>query len=307
MGVCCTEEKGLTCEERVEDTALPEGMVTQDNHAVCVVKPADRESLRPAIKQQLLGEDKLGDIIVARQSIPRCSSYYGVAVAPPPPATPRCTTFAEAPPTDPSEMTTRLPSLPEDELHCAPEPCKWDPVFLSLMLLHLDKAEDLAYSAAFSSFAADDPDSVPLDSRELREFLLAHSVLTTEELDQALMEAASDDGSLELAGFLDLIRGNAMFKASAESWFRHALLLGAGPSGEDLTQESCLAGLRLFVADEAQRLPQSALDEQQLERICTSAMDRDLEEIPFEEWHSYCRKVARTITLARYSSESAGF
>lgn len=260
------------------------------------------------VKSPVMGEDRFSVTSRNAEAIPRCNSYYGVVVNPPP-ATPRCTSFIEVPvpqATGPSETTTRLPSLPEDEVHCVPEPCKWDPVFLDLMLMHLDKAEELAYGTAFNELAGDDLDDIALDSRELRDFLVGHSVLLGPDLDAALRGAASEGGRLDMAGFLDLLRDNSVERASCQTWFDRALQLGATPD-KDLTSEACLAGLRLFVANEAQRLPESALDEKQLERICTSATKAAGEAITFEEWTTYCKKVARTITLALHASDCNGF
>jgi len=299
LGVCCTEERSSipdVSEARIED---PQEALT------AALKATDQETVRAAPKQLLVGEDKLGGLVISKQSIPRCSSYYGVAVAPPP-ATPRCTTFSEVPQTGPSEVTTRLPSVPEDEMHCAPEPCKWDPVFLSLMLMHLDKAEDLAYGEVWAGLTGDNH-SLTLDCPELHTFLLANSVLTVSDIDQVLRQVADEDGHLDQAAFLELLRDNAMLKATAESWFQRALALDTSSNGKDLTRESCLAGLRLFVAKEAERLPQSALDEKQLERICASAMKEDIAEISLENWCGYCRKAARTISLARHCSDTTSF
>jgi len=170
----------------------------------------------------------------------------------------------------------------------------------------LEKAEELVYGQVFARWDLDGNGRVPVESAVLRDFVLANTVVSPEDLDDLLHAGATlrtklqARRSLNLQDFLHLIRENIIHKSDAVEQFR-------GPSGGrseargGMTHEECRTELRAFTA---RYIGESVLDgfnESQQEHMFSPAEHSPAPEaVSLDAWVAHCRRVARIIRLVHY-------
>lgn len=167
----------------------------------------------------------------------------------------------------------------------------WD-----LICSDLDSAEQIAYGGAFASFGGSDASPLAMDCEPMRNFIVDHTTLTLDDLDPALFQVAPEF-SVTLEGFLQILRENANNDGQSLEQF-----VGMSSNGETLMSEEARSGLLLF----SQRDLQADFSEARWDTIFNSVMRDTAISVDMEQWLVCCKRVARTVRLARYALAPGG-
>jgi len=161
------------------------------------------------------------------------------------------------------------------------------------VLLDLDGMEISAYGNAFSELAGGQSSLQP-DHMALREFLMANSAITINDIDTELLKMATrnESFSIDCDAFLTILRENSISESDALEQF-----LGLSSNGESIAGEDCRSGLLNLTE---QRLG-SNLSTNQAEKVFDAVMADVGLNVTMEEWMLCSRKVARIVRLLRYA------
>jgi len=166
-----------------------------------------------------------------------------------------------------------------------------DGVTFEMVVTDLEKAESLAYGAAFTSFGPAGG-KVPIDSAPLRQFLETNSGCPYEELDTVLLSAASSNPEGEAmhiteSQFIGILRQTALPEAMVLEKFMN---LTAGES-EVVPCEDCRTAL-LFLKDDL-RAQATSVREDRWEAVMDAAMSSAEPTVSMEAFRNFCFKEAR--------------
>mmetsp|Transcript_92247 Transcript_92247/g.145850 ORF Transcript_92247/g.145850 Transcript_92247/m.145850 type:complete len:249 (+) Transcript_92247:71-817(+) len=156
-----------------------------------------------------------------------------------------------------------------------------------VILSDLEAAEAKAYEAAFNSFAGGAP--VPLDNAQCREFLLTNG--SFEDLEIDLLQVATETMTLDISGFLRLLRLRPLSEQDIYGQFS-----AFSADGTSLASEECRTGLMLMCQD---KLAAHFSDEQWDRMLFMVLMDAD-PVISVDQWIEYAKKIARYVRLVQY-------
>jgi len=158
-----------------------------------------------------------------------------------------------------------------------------------LVLSDLNKAEELAYGSAFAGFAPSTAGGLGTDCEKLREFVATNCCVPYEELDMALLKAASGNGDLKisLSDFLTLMRDNAIHEGLVIERFMSL----AGEGSPSVSASDCRTGLYM-IKDELGAAG-SAVGDGRWEAVFDVVMSSAAPTVELESWTTYCKQVAR--------------
>eukprot|EP00929_Paragymnodinium_shiwhaense_P020467 TRINITY_DN13639_c0_g1_i1.p1 TRINITY_DN13639_c0_g1~~TRINITY_DN13639_c0_g1_i1.p1 ORF type:complete len:363 (+),score=81.96 TRINITY_DN13639_c0_g1_i1:150-1238(+) len=173
-----------------------------------------------------------------------------------------------------------------------PCPSPTDEDQVQSLLKDINGFEAAMYGDAFSSFAT--AGFAEPDNRQLRDFLLANSALSMDDLDTELLKvaSASESFSIELAGFLKLMQDHSVADSEALNQF-----VGLTSDGETITSEDCRTGLLRLMESELG----ASIGAQRADVIFDTVMGAAGLTISMEEWFVCCKQTARIVRLLRFA------
>lgn len=155
------------------------------------------------------------------------------------------------------------------------------------ILSNLEAAEAKAYEGAFNSFAGGGP--VPLDNDQCRGFLMANG--SFDDLEMDLLTVATENMTLDLSGFLRILRLRPISDQDIYGQFS-----AFSSDGTSLASEECRTGLTLMCQD---RLA-ATFDDERWDCILTMVMMDAPPSVSIDEWMLYAKSVARYVRLIQY-------
>lgn len=218
--------------------------------------------------------------------------------------------FIPPPPADLDErsplprVASNAPVAPAPRAAAAPEPAQAvrGPapavrVDLEFALADLEGTESSVYNAAFDQLASGARDVEP-DNIQLRAFVLKNTCVAETDLETVLLTiaSASESFSIDCAGFLSLLRENAITDGEAIEQF-----MGLTNDGEHVASEDCRSGLIKVV----EQVLNAKFSEERSEMVLDAVMCDAGLSVSMEEWVKYCKKVARVVRLMRYAGTSS--
>jgi len=161
-------------------------------------------------------------------------------------------------------------------------------ISIDFVLSDLERAEEQVYAEAFQRLSKGR--RVENDDPEIRQFIIAHSSLTINNLDEKLFTIAPDP-PLTGKAFIGVLRDGA---ASEEDSLAEFLRLSA--DGETMPSEECRSGLLLF----GQQHLSISFSEDRWDCVLNTIMiDADVI-VNMESWIRYCKMLARIAGLVKY-------
>eukprot|EP00440_Ansanella_granifera_P041128 gb/GFBE01044596.1/.p1 GENE.gb/GFBE01044596.1/~~gb/GFBE01044596.1/.p1 ORF type:complete len:329 (+),score=82.00 gb/GFBE01044596.1/:1-987(+) len=161
------------------------------------------------------------------------------------------------------------------------------------MLDDLEGAEQAAYSAAFQSLSGGQ-NSLQPDHEQLRNFVLIHSGVGEQDLDMELLKIAStrDDFAIDANSFVMLLREHPIADSEALNLF-----MNVSQDGETISAEDC----RTCLLQLMNKLPETDIKEDRLERIFDTVMVTAGLSVPMEQWLGFSKTTARILRLMAYT------